>query len=66
MAGHETTAIALSWTWRLLGKHPAAEEKLRTELEVTLNGRPPTITDLLHLPYTNAVIKESMRLYPPA
>ncbi|CAN5664399.1 cytochrome P450 [soil metagenome] len=66
MAGHETTAIALSWSFYLLGKHPDVEEKLRSELEVTLDGRPPTVEDLPHLPYTDAVIKESMRLYPPA
>ena len=66
MAGHETTAIALSWTFYLLGKHPAVEEKLHSELETMLDGRPPTVGDLPRLPYTAAVIKESMRLYPPA
>ena len=66
MAGHETTAIALSWTFYLLGKHPEVEEKLCSELEATLDGRPPTVEDLPRLSYTDAVIKESMRLYPPA
>lgn len=66
MAGHETTAIALSWTFYLLGKHPAVEEKLHAELEAVLGGRPPTVEDLSHLSYTDAAVKESMRLYPPA
>lgn len=66
MAGHETTAIALSWTFYLLGKHPVVEEKLHAELEETLEGRPPAVEDLPHLPYLDAVIKESMRIYPPA
>ncbi len=66
MAGHETTAIALSWTFYLLGKHPKAEEKLYSEIKEALNGRPPTVADLPNLPYVDAVIKESMRLYPPA
>ena len=66
MAGHETTAIALSWTFYLLGKHPKVEEKLHSELEVALDGLSPTIADLPRLPYTDAIIKESMRLYPPA
>ncbi len=66
MAGHETTAIALSWTFYLLGKHPAIEEKLHAELETVLEGRPPTFEDLSRLPYTDAAVKESLRLYPPA
>lgn len=64
MAGHETTAIALSWTWRLLALHPEAEKKLHSELE-RLGGIAPTVDDLPRLPYTDAVLKESMRLYPP-
>ncbi len=66
MAGHETTAITLSWTFYLLGGHPAVEEKLCSELEAALNGRPPKVADLSRLPYLDAVLKESMRLYPPA
>jgi cytochrome P450 len=66
LAGHETTANALTWTWWLLATHPQAEEKLLAELEEVLGGRPPTAADLPRLEYTAAVIKESMRLYPPA
>ncbi len=66
LAGHETTAIALSWTWYLLGNHPEAEAKLTAELEEVLDGRAPTVQDLPRLRYADAVIKESMRLYPPA
>lgn len=66
LAGHETTAIALSWTWYLLGKHPEVEAKLAAELEEVLEGRTPAVHDLPRLRYVDAVIKESMRLYPPA
>jgi len=65
LAGHETTANALSWTWMLLSQNPEAGDKLKTEIEDVLGGRLPTVEDLSHLPYANAVIKESMRLYPP-
>jgi cytochrome P450 len=65
LAGHETTATALTWTWFLLAQHPEVEAKLRDEISV-LSGRLPTMADLENLPYTDMVIKESMRLYPPA
>lgn len=65
LAGHETTANTLSWTWMLLANHPHVRQKLDTELRTVLNGRSPTIADLPQLPYTHWVIKESMRLYPP-
>jgi cytochrome P450 len=65
MAGHETTANALCWTWYLLAQNPEAEEKLRAELDGVLNGVAPTLADLPRLPYTEMVVKESMRLYPP-
>lgn len=65
LAGHETTANTLSWTWMLLAQHPEAEAKLHAELEQVLAGRSPTVEDMQKLPYTNAVIKESMRVYPP-
>ena len=65
-AGHETTSNALSWTWYLLAQHPAVEAKLHDELDNVLTGRQPTMADLPNLPYTLQVIKESMRLYPPA
>ena len=66
LAGHETTAIALSWTWFLLSKDPAVARKLRAELDRVLGGRTPTTGDLPELQYTGQVIQESMRLYPPA
>jgi cytochrome P450 len=65
-AGHETTAVALTWTWYLLSQHPEVEAKLHDELDAVLGGRKPTLEDLPHLPYTEKVIKEAMRLYPPA
>ncbi|HWH58392.1 MAG TPA: cytochrome P450 [Terriglobales bacterium] len=66
LAGHETTALALSWTWYLLSKHPEIEQKLHAELHRVLGGRSPEFADLSALAYTDRVIKESMRLYPPA
>ncbi len=65
MAGHETTANALSWTWVLLAQHPNVEAKLHAELDEVLGGRAPTMQDLPRLRYTEQVIKESMRVYPP-
>jgi cytochrome P450 len=66
MAGHETTSLALSWTWYLLSQHPAVEAKLHGELAEVLGGRTPRYEDIASLPYTRMVIEESMRLYPPA
>jgi cytochrome P450 len=66
LAGHETTASTLSWTWMLLAQNPRVEEKLHAELDSVLAGRTPTLDDLPQMPYTNQVITESMRLYPPA
>ena len=65
MAGHETTANALSWTWMLLAQHTHVEAKLHAELDEVLGGRAPTLQDLPRLRYTEQVIKESMRVYPP-
>jgi cytochrome P450 len=65
LAGHETTANALSWTWYLLARHPEAEARLLEELDEVLEGRTPTVEDLPRLRYTDVVVKESMRLYPP-
>jgi len=66
MAGHETTSLALSWTWYLLSQHPAVEAKLHDELAEVLGGRNPRYEDIADLRYTRMVIEESMRLYPPA
>lgn len=66
LAGHETTALTLSWTWHLLGGHPEVEGNLHAELETVLAGRVAEFSDLPKLAYTERVIKESMRLYPPA
>lgn len=65
LAGHETTALVLSWTWYLLGQHAEMEAKLHAELQTALGGRRPTMADIPRLPYTEMVIKEAMRLYPP-
>ena len=66
LAGHETTANALTWTWYLLAQNPKAEQALVAELDRVLGRSAPTLADLSKLPYTEMVVKESMRLYPPA
>lgn len=66
LAGHETTALTLSWAWFLLAQNPQAEERLVTEVQSVLGSRLATADDCAHLPYAEAVILESMRLYPPA
>jgi cytochrome P450 len=66
LAGYETVANALSWTWLLLGQNPDAEAKLHAEIDAVLGGRLPTLEDLPQLRYAEMVIAESMRLYPPA
>ncbi|MBI2487531.1 MAG: cytochrome P450 [Deltaproteobacteria bacterium] len=65
LAGHETTANALTWTWYLLSQHPEAENRLHEELDTILGNRLPTVEDLDRLSYTRMVFAESMRLYPP-
>jgi cytochrome P450 len=65
LAGHETTAVTLSWTWYLLAQNPEVEEKLWSELRQVLSGRSPGTHDLSKLLYTERVVKEAMRLYPP-
>lgn len=66
LAGHETTALTLSWTWYLLARNPDIEKKFHAELDEVLGGRLPAVSDLPHLKYTEMIAKESMRLYPPA
>ena len=66
LAGHETTATALTWAWYLLATHPAAAGKLRAELDAVLGDRDPTLDDVARLPYTSAVFSETLRLYPSA
>jgi len=66
LAGHETTANALTWTWYLLSEHPQIEAKLHEELDSVLAGRLPTVDHFPRLRYTEMVIAEVMRLYPPA
>lgn len=66
LAGHETTANALTWTWYLLSRHPEVEARLHAEVDHALGGRLPTADDLPALPYTRMVLAEAMRLYPPA
>jgi cytochrome P450 len=66
LAGHETTATALTWTWYLLARHPRVMERLQAELDDILNGQMPQLDDVPRLSYTANVFKEAMRLYPPA
>jgi cytochrome P450 len=66
LAGYETVANALAWTWMLLGQNPDAEAKLHEELDRVLGGRLPALDDLAELKYTEMVLAEAMRLYPPA
>jgi len=66
LAGHETTAVALTWTFYLLAQHPEIAERLKNELDRVLGGRPPTPDDYGSLKYAEMVFSEAMRLYPPA
>jgi cytochrome P450 len=66
LAGHETTAIALTWAFYLLSKNPVARRQLQAEVRSVLGGRFPTMQDLPNLKFNRMVIEESMRLYPPA
>jgi cytochrome P450 len=66
LAGHETTANAMAWTWHLIAGAPAVESRLHEELTRVLAGRTPAVDDVPKLEYTRAVIAESMRLFPPA
>lgn len=65
LAGHETTALALTWTWHLLSHHPVVLARLEAELAEVLGGRVPAVSDLPRLRYTRMVLEESMRVYSP-
>jgi cytochrome P450 len=65
LAGHETTASTLAWTWLLLSQNPQVEAKLHAELDTVLAGRVPSLADMPKLPYTENIIHEALRLYPP-
>lgn len=65
IAGHETTASALNWTWYLISKNPHVEQRLVEETNAVLGGRTPEFDDMGRLTYTRQVLEESMRLYPP-
>lgn len=65
-AGHETTSRTLAWTFYALSQHPDIEARLHAELDAVLAGRTPTVEDFANLPYLDKVVKESMRMYPPA
>ena len=66
LAGYETTASTLTWTWHLLSQNLDTLDRLRSEVRETLQGRPPCYSDLDHLPFTGMVLDESLRLFPPA
>jgi cytochrome P450 len=66
LAGHETTAVALTWTWYLLSEYPHVERRLHEELDHVLNGRLPAAADIPRLRYTGTILRESMRVLPPA
>ncbi|PSQ46312.1 cytochrome P450 [Halobacteriales archaeon SW_6_65_15] len=65
LAGHDTTALTLTYSWYLLSEHPDVERKFHAELDSVLDGRDPTAADAAELDYTEQVVKEAMRLYPP-
>jgi cytochrome P450 len=64
-AGHETTAVALAWTFALLGQHPAWYDRVDAEIRIIIGDQAPTVADVPNLPITQRVLRESMRLYPP-
>jgi cytochrome P450 len=66
LAGHETTANALTWTWYLLSQHPEVERRLHAEIDQVLRGRAPELADVAELRYAEMVLAEALRLYPPA
>jgi cytochrome P450 len=66
LAGHETTANALTWTWHLLSQHPQVQAEVRREARAVLRDEDPTPADLPHLKFTECVVREALRLYPPA
>ncbi len=66
LAGQETMANSLTWTWYLLSQNPEAEAKLHDEIDTILGGRPPSVDDLGRLPYAHGVFKEALRIYPAA
>jgi cytochrome P450 len=66
IAGHETTANALTWTWYLLSQNPEVEARMHAEIDSALGGKLPDFDDAANLPYTGGVFAESLRLYPPA
>ena len=66
IAGHETTANALTWTWYLLSQHPEVERRLHREIDAVLGGRAPELADYPELRYAEMILSEALRLYPPA
>lgn len=66
LAGHETTAMLLTWTWWLLDSHPDVAERMRAEIDTTIGSRRPTFADVDRLSFTQAVVAETLRLRPPA
>jgi long-subunit acyl-CoA synthetase (AMP-forming)/cytochrome P450 len=64
--GHMTTAMAITWTWHLLARHPEVDERVRAEIAAVVGGRPPELRDVAELTYTRQVIEETLRLYPPS
>jgi cytochrome P450 len=66
LAGHETTANTLTWAWHLLSRHPEVAARLHDELDTVLGERAPTLADLPRLSFTEMVVKETLRMYPPA
>ena len=66
LAGHETTANALTWTWYLLSQHPEVEQRLHHEIDEVLGDRAPELSDVPNLRYAEMIFSEALRLYPPA